>query len=117
MRDLAESTCEACNADAPRLNEVEANLLLQQIPQWQIEQMEGMSILEREYSFKNFAAALAFTNQVGALAEDANHHPVLITEWGQVTVEWWTHKIKGLHRNDFVMAAKTERLYQSLSGH
>ena len=103
MKDLAESTCEACNADAPRLNEVEANLLLQQIPQWHIEQMEGMSILEREYSFENF----------GALAEEAKHHPVLVTEWGRVTVEWWTHKIKGLHRNDFVMAAKTERLYQS----
>lgn len=115
MEELAQGVCEACSADAPRLSETEANHLLQQIPSWTIEDLEGMSILEREYVFKNFAEALAFTNQVGALAEEAKHHPVLITEWGKVTVEWWTHKIKGLHQNDFVMAAKTERLYQTLS--
>lgn len=113
MEELAQSVCEACRADAPRLNQAEANELLQQIPQWTIEDLEGMSILEREYIFKNFAEALAFTNRVGALAEEANHHPALITEWGKVTVEWWTHKIKGLHRNDFIMAARTERLYET----
>jgi 4a-hydroxytetrahydrobiopterin dehydratase len=64
--------------------------------------------LERLFHFPSFADALAFTNWVGAIAEDEGHHPALLTEWGQVTVTWWTHKIRGLHRNDFIMAAKTE---------
>ena len=64
--------------------------------------------LERLFHFPSFADALAFTNRVGAIAEDEGHHPALLTEWGQVTVTWWTHKIRGLHRNDFIMAAKTE---------
>ncbi|HSE95394.1 MAG TPA: 4a-hydroxytetrahydrobiopterin dehydratase, partial [Methylomirabilota bacterium] len=60
--------------------------------------------------FPTFVAALDFTNRVGALAEAEGHHPALLTEWGRVTVSWWTHAIRGLHRNDFVMAAKTDRL-------
>ena len=60
----------------------------------------------------NFASSLAFTDAVGALAEEQGHHPRIVTEWGRVTVTWWTHKIRNLHRNDFVMAAKTDQLYQ-----
>jgi len=55
---------------------------------------------------------MTFTNQVGEIAEAQGHHPAILTEWGKVTVTWWTHKIKGLHRNDFIMAAKTDRLNQ-----
>ena len=62
------------------------------------------------YPFPDFAQALAFTQKVGELAEEERHHPALLTEWGRVTVAWWTHKIRGLHRNDFIMAAKTDRL-------
>ena len=62
-------------------------------------------------SFRNFTESLTFTNQVGKIAEEQGHHPVLVTEWGRVTVTWWTHKIKGLHRNDFIMAAKTDQIY------
>ncbi|MBI3740755.1 MAG: 4a-hydroxytetrahydrobiopterin dehydratase, partial [Chloroflexi bacterium] len=69
--------------------------------------------LERVFKFKNFADALAFTNKIGAMAEEEGHHPVIITDWGRVTVTWWTHKIKGLHQNDFIAAAKTDRLYGS----
>jgi 4a-hydroxytetrahydrobiopterin dehydratase len=72
---------------------------------------EGIKRLERTFKFKNFVQALAFTNKVGELAEAEGHHPAILTEWGKVTVTWWTHKIRGLHRNDFVMAAKTDRLY------
>jgi 4a-hydroxytetrahydrobiopterin dehydratase len=68
--------------------------------------------LERTFKFKDFAEALAFTHQVGVIAEAEDHHPTLITAWGIVTVSWRTHKIRGLHRNDFVMAAKTDQLYQ-----
>ena len=73
----------------------------------------GVPRLERAFSFANFAEALAFTNAVGGLAEAAGHHPALTTEWGRVTVVWWTHAIGGLHRNDFVMAAKTDERYAS----
>ena len=67
--------------------------------------------LTREFKFRDFAQALAFTDRVGALAEEEDHHPAILTEWGKVTVAWWTHKIRGLHRNDFVMAAKSDGLY------
>jgi 4a-hydroxytetrahydrobiopterin dehydratase len=67
----------------------------------------------RAFKFKNFTEALAFTDQVGEIAEEEGHHPALFTEWGKVTVRWWTHKIGGLHENDFIMAAKTDRLYDS----
>jgi len=63
------------------------------------------------FTIPNFVEALNFTNKVGALAESEGHHPALLTEWGKVTVTWWTHKIGGLHRNDFIMAAKTDQLY------
>ena len=72
-----------------------------------------MRNLERVFKWKNFVQALAFTNRVGELAEEEGHHPALLTEWGKVTVTWWTHKIKGLHRNDFIMAARTDQLYSS----
>ena len=82
-----------------------------QVPEWQIIDRNGMDSLERVFKFKNFVQALEFTNKVGELAEAEDHHPALLTEWGRVTVTWWTHKIGGLHRNDFITAAKTDLLY------
>lgn len=70
-----------------------------------------MRRVERVFAFPDFASALAFTNRVGAIAEAEAHHPALTTEWGRVTVAWWTHAIGGLHRNDVVMAAKTDAAY------
>jgi len=84
-----------------------------QVPDWQVVEREGIQHLERVFKFKNFSQALAFTNRVGELAEAEGHHPALLTEWGKVTVTWWTHKIRGLHRNDFIMAAKTDKLYSA----
>lgn len=107
---LTEERCEACRADAPKVSDAELAELIKQIPDWQPVVVDGILQLQREYTFRNFALALAFTNQVGALAEEAGHHPALLTEWGKVTVSWWTHKIKGLHRNDFILAAKTDQL-------
>lgn len=114
MEKLIDSVCEACRADSPRVSNAEADEFLQQLPEWQIEDLDGISVLEREFTFKDFAAALKFTNKVGELAETANHHPTLVVEWGKVTVEWWTHKIGGLHKTDFVMAAKTDQLFKSM---
>ena len=114
MSTLQESTCTACRADAPRVTNGEIAELKPQIPDWQIVERDGISRLERVFRLRNFAQALDFTNKVGALAEAEGHHPALLTQWGSVTVTWWTHKIRGLHRNDFVMAAKTDRLATDL---
>jgi 4a-hydroxytetrahydrobiopterin dehydratase len=93
------------------LDEAEVAALKPQVPDWKVIEVEGEKRLERVFKLKNFAEALAFTNRVGELAEAEDHHPSLLTEWGRVTVTWWTHKIKGLHKNDFVMAAKTDEIY------
>ena len=110
MAMLQESTCTACRADAPRVTDEEIAELKPQIPDWQIIERDGIRRLERVFRLKDFAQALAFTNKVGAIAEAEGHHPAVLTQWGSVTVTWWTHKIRGLHRNDFIMAAKTDRL-------
>jgi 4a-hydroxytetrahydrobiopterin dehydratase len=81
---------------------------------WKLIEVEGVKRLQRIFSFANFAEALAFTNMVGDLAEAEDHHPAILTEWGKVTVTWWTHKIQGLHRNDFIMASKTDEMYQRM---
>ena len=107
---LAGMSCVACRADAPTVTEEEVAELHPQVPDWELVEEEGIERLRRVFRFDDFAQALAFTNRVGAIAEAEGHHPALITEWGRVTVTWWTHKIKGLHRNDFVMAAKTDEL-------
>jgi 4a-hydroxytetrahydrobiopterin dehydratase len=114
MGDLEQMKCEACQRGAPQVTTEESLKLHTQIPEWALVEREGIRRLEREFSFGDFAGALAFTNAVGSLAEEEGHHPALLTEWGRVTVTWWTHKIRGLHQNDFIMAAKTDRLFSSL---
>ena len=81
------------------------------MPHWIVTSEHGVDHLERVFTFANFAQALEFTVRVGQMAEEQGHHPTLLTEWGKVTVRWWTHAIGGLHRNDYVCAARTERLY------
>lgn len=102
--------CVACRAGEPTVTDSEIYMLHPQIPEWQIKEVDGVKRLERVFKFKNFAQALEFTIKVGAIAEEEDHHPLIITEYGRTTVDWWTHKIKGLHKNDFIMAAKTDRL-------
>ncbi len=108
MVELERMKCEACRAGAPTVTSEEAHELLGQVPDWTLIERDGIARLERSVDFPNFVEALAFTNAVGALAEEEGHHPALLTEWGKVTVTWWTHKIRGLHQNDFIMAAKTD---------
>lgn len=108
---LSQETCKACRADAPKVDDgSERQMLLDRLHDWQIIDHNGIDQLQRRFTFKNFAEAINFANQVGELAETANHHPAILVEWGAVTVTWWTHKIHGLHRNDFIMAARTEQL-------
>jgi 4a-hydroxytetrahydrobiopterin dehydratase len=111
MTTLAQFQCIPCRGGEPTLTADEIAGLKPEAPDWDIVEKDGILRLERVFKFKNFLQALAFTNRVGELAEAQGHHPALLTEWGRVTVTWWTHKIKGLHRNDFIMAAKTDELF------
>ena len=110
MEPLLKEKCTACRRDSPRVTEAEIRELQPQIPEWKLVERDGIERLERVFPFANFAEALDFTNRVGALAEEEGHHPVILTEWGRVTVGLWTHKIRGLHRNDFIIAAKIDSL-------
>jgi len=109
MALLSEERCVACRPGAPSVAESETQELLRQLVGWSVIERDEMRQLQRVFDFPDFVRALAFTNRVAAIAEAEGHHPALLTEWGRVTVRWWTHAIGGLHRNDFVMAAKTDR--------
>jgi len=109
LRDLR---CVPCRRDTPPLGDAEVAALLPQIPEWQLVESNGVKKLRRAFRFSDFAQALDFASGVGDVAEDQGHHPVLLIEWGRATVTWWTHAIRGLHRNDFVMAAKTDELFE-----
>jgi len=110
MFDLSKQNCEACRADAPKISDDDLKMLMPNIPDWSIIVVDGVMQLSREYEFKNFEQAMAFSNRVGEIAEAEDHHPAILTEWGKVTVTWWSHKIKGLHRNDLIMAARTDEV-------
>ncbi len=111
MNDLIQGQCEPCRVGAPQVTAQEAAEFQKEIPRWRIRHTDGVDCLVRSFEFKDFKSALAFTNRVGELAETQGHHPALLTEWGSVQVSWWTHKIGGLHKNDFIMAALTDQLY------
>lgn len=115
LTPLTAERCVACRRDAPQVADEEIAELRPQIPEWRVIERDGIRRLERAFVFPDFVAALDFANRVGALAEEEGHHPALLTEWGSVTVSWWTHKIRGLHHNDFVMAAKTDALARASS--
>jgi len=111
MKTLVQMKCVACRKDTPRATDDEIAELQRQVPDWDIVELDGIMRLRRAFAFDDFAQALEFSDGVGELAEKEGHHPALLTEWGRTTVSWWTHKIRGLHRNDFIMAAKTDELY------
>lgn len=112
MKRLARLSCVACRKDAPTVTDAEIDELHTQVADWEIVEPEGIKRLTRVFALDDFSQALEFTRKVGELAEVEGHHPALLTEWGRTTVTWWTHKIRGLHRNDFIMAAKTDELYR-----
>ncbi len=111
MTNLNAMKCVACRGGEPIVTEAEIADYQPQVIGWRMIERDGIRRLERVFKFKNFVEAIAFTDRVAVIAEEEGHHPALLTEWGKVTVTWWTHKIKGLHRNDFIMAAKTDRVY------
>ena len=113
MTDLSQQTCQACRADAPKISDEELKQLMPKIPHWSVIVVDGVMQLSREFKFRNFEQAMAFSNRVGEQAEAVNHHPAILTEWGKVTVTWWTHTIKGLHKNDLILAARTDEVYEN----
>ncbi|MFT6430722.1 MAG: 4a-hydroxytetrahydrobiopterin dehydratase [Halopseudomonas sp.] len=110
MGTLATESLDRSKQGAKILAENDAQTLLESLEGWSLISIDDVSRAEKTYQFKDFQQALTFTNQVGALAEDVGHHPALLTEWGKVTVTWWSHDLGGVHRNDLIMAARTERL-------
>jgi 4a-hydroxytetrahydrobiopterin dehydratase len=109
--NLAIEDCVACQGDEPQIDDAEIERLVEQLSGWRVITREDEKRLVRVFSFPDFSRALEFTNRIGALAEEQDHHPSILTEWGRVTLTWWTHKIHGLHHNDFVMASKSDRVY------
>ncbi len=113
MSELTQQHCEACQKGAPKVTGEEKQTLLKEVRDWSIIEADGEERLHKVFKLKNFAQAQAFTNQVGDLAEAEDHHPAILLEYGKVTVSWWTHAIGGLHKNDFIMAAKTDAAFNA----
>ena len=110
MNNLAALNCVTVPRDTPHLTDAEIAELKPQVPDWELNAPNGEERLERVFKFKNFQESMALAVKIGEAAEAEDHHPALLVEWGKLTVTWWTHSIKGLHKNDFIMAAKTNEL-------
>jgi 4a-hydroxytetrahydrobiopterin dehydratase len=113
MTELKSMSCTQPTEGGPSLSASEIESYQAQIPDWDIIEVEGVKRLVRQYKFGNFVEALQFTNRIGELAEQEDHHPSILTEWGRVTITWWTHAVEGLHLNDFITAAKSDLIYIS----
>lgn len=113
MTALKDQEIVLARKDSQAVTSSEKKSLLEQLPEWGVVEREGVPRLERTYKFKNFVEALDFTNRVGELAEEIDHHPAILLTWGRATVSWWTHVIEDLHINDFIMAARSDEIYQA----
>jgi 4a-hydroxytetrahydrobiopterin dehydratase len=109
VNDLSSQSCEACQIDAPKVPQDQIQVLLSEINGWVLID-EPINKIQKIFSFKSYKDSVDFSNKVASLADDEDHHPQIVLEWGKVTVIWWSHKIEGLHKNDFICAAKTDKL-------
>ena len=108
MSDLTSKKCVPCSIGAIPLDSDEIQGFLKNLNEdWEVNDNKQ---IERTFKFKDFKEALEFTNKVGSIAEAEGHHPDICLTWGKVNIILWTHKIKGLHENDFIMAAKIDEL-------
>jgi 4a-hydroxytetrahydrobiopterin dehydratase len=107
MSDLASKTCTPCKGGVPPLTGKDLENLAKQIPQWKVVDAHHLT---RAFTFPDFRQALAFTNKVGAIAEEQGHHPDILLSWGKAEVTTWTHKINGLTESDFILAAKIDKI-------
>lgn len=111
MTDLAQSVCVPCETGGDPMTAEQISKYKPQVPDWEVIDKDSVAKLHREFKFINFVEAIGFADNVGKIAEENGHHPRLVIDWGKVIVLWWTHAVKGLHRNDFIMAAKTDELF------
>ncbi len=112
MEELTEQKCEACRVGAPPVTPEEIAQFRPKVPDWEIITEDNIRKLNRIFLLKDFKDAMAFTDALGEAAEAEGHHPRLTVEWGRVAVTWWTHKIRDIHKNDFIMAAKTDAIFR-----
>lgn len=110
MADLTERKCVPCEGGIPAITMTEAKKLHAQTPEWKFIKTEGMDAIQRIFKFKDFVEAMKFVNNVAVLAEKEGHHPNFDIRWNKVTLTLWTHAISGLHDNDFIMAAKIDKI-------
>ncbi|NHO33130.1 4a-hydroxytetrahydrobiopterin dehydratase [Acetobacter fallax] len=108
MSELSKKNCVPCSGGVSSLSREEAEALLVQTKGWSLS--DDATRIERHFKFPDFATSLAFVDKVGALAEAEQHHPDMTFGWGYASVSFSTHKIKGLHENDFIMAARVNGL-------
>ena len=111
MSELSQRVCKACSGDAEKLSVIEAKQKMDELDgDWEREEND---FIQRKFEFEDFQEALNFVNEVGEIAEEQGHHPVINGfTWGKATVKLYTHKIDGLHENDFIMAAKIDEVYE-----
>jgi len=110
---LANQICEACGSDAQPLSDVAAQQLLKEVPGWQMLTVDGTRRISKTFKTSDFNAAIKKAQAIAEIADAADHHPELVVEWGKIKVSWWTHSVSGLHKNDFIMAAKTDTLFDA----
>lgn len=110
--DISSQQCVPCRKDSPPLSSADIQSLhADYTPDWNVVQVDGIPHLKRAFEFKDFAQAMQFSQKIGEIADQQDHHPRIVTEWGKTTVEWWTHAINGLHQNDFIMAIKVDEIW------
>lgn len=114
MKSLQEQDCQVCNKDTDALTDDEQQSLMPQLPDWKIVTVDGVPRLHRSYSVRPWSRTMQLANAIGEEADRENHHPMLTVEWGRLTVDWWTHSIRGLFINDFIMAARSDEFYDRL---
>ena len=110
MEAVREKKCVPCAKGAPPASEAQVSDFLKSHAGWEWEKGQEPK-LKKMFKFRDFRTALEFTNEIGRIAEEQNHHPSLLTAWGSVTVMWWTHKIRNIHSNDLIMAEMTDTVY------
>jgi 4a-hydroxytetrahydrobiopterin dehydratase len=116
MNRLADEALHLCKKGDAGISKEDAETLLTKIPAWSVI-TDGETVkLMRVYTSRDYEFLLALMNKFGAMAQQVNHHPALLLEWGKLTVTWWTHTIEGLHRNDFIMAARCDRAAMLVHG-
>ena len=113
MTKLSKETCSACEIGAPLVTHDQQLELLNELDGWIIDSTD-ISKLIKEFKLNNYEQSIRFANLIATLAESQDHHPKITLEWGSVSLEWWSHNIKGLHINDFICAAKSDEIFKAL---